>query len=274
MKYFDHHVHTGHSRCVKQPYTLDAALDLSLSRGFIEGFGSTNHVHFNSPDQSHLAITREQVDAINARRGKSFILLGAEVDIDHPSGRFTITKKTLDLLDYIIAGPHNQPHRSLAMDGMGKEEFDEYFEALEAIIINSLSRNPVDVWVHPFLQEIEIGGEFFQEYLLDILDDILPVLKEKGIAMEISATFPRDKGNQVEIFKPGLRIDGWLQVMHMITRIYKAALDFGGIKFSFASDAHALENVGDIGAPIAIARWLGIPGNCILHLADLQGRNP
>jgi hypothetical protein len=36
MKYFDHHVHTGHSRCVKTPYTLDAALDQALSRGFIE----------------------------------------------------------------------------------------------------------------------------------------------------------------------------------------------------------------------------------------------
>ncbi len=272
MKYFDHHVHTGHSRCVKVPYTLDAAVDRALARGFIEGFGSTNHVHFNSPEQSHLALTRAAIDEINAKLGRTFILLGAEVDVDHPTGRFTITKQSLDILDYIIAGPHNQPHRSLAMDGMGKEEFDEYFEALEAIIVNSLSKNPVDVWVHPFLQEIEISGEYFANYLFPILDKVLPVLKEKGIAMEISSTFPRDKNDSVEVFGPGPRVEGWLQVARMTSKIYKAALDFGGIKFSFASDAHAVENVGDIGAPIAIARWLGIPGGRIVHLADLQGR--
>nr|MDO8088005.1 hypothetical protein [Candidatus Sigynarchaeum springense] len=272
MKYFDHHVHTGHSRCVKVPYALDAAVDRALARGFIEGFGSTNHVHFNSPDQSHLPVTRREIDEINAKRGKPFILLGAEVDVDHPSGRFTLTKQSLDILDYVIAGPHNQPHRSLAMDGMGKEEFDEYFEALEAIIVNSLSKNPVDVWVHPFLQEIEISGECFSDYLFPILDKVLPVMKDKGIAMEISSTFPRDKGDTVEIFKPGPRVDGWIQVARMTSKVYKAALDYGGITFSFASDAHGLENVGDIGAPMAIARGLGIPGKQILHLADFQGK--
>lgn len=270
MKFFDHHVHTGYSRCVKAPYALDAAVDRALSRGFIEGFGSTNHVHFNSPDQSHLAITRSHVDEINARRGEPYILLGAEVDVDHPTGRFTITKQSLGVLDYIIAGPHNQPHKSLSMEGMGDEEFHEYFEALEAILVNSLSRNPIDVWVHPFLQEIEIGGEYFSDYLFPILENVLPVLKEKGIAMEISATYPRDKNDSVEIFRPGPRVEGWLQVARMTSRLYKAALDHGGIKFSFASDAHGLENVGDIGAPIAVARWLGIPGNRIMHIADLQ----
>jgi histidinol phosphatase-like PHP family hydrolase len=58
----------------------------------------------------------------------------------------------------------------------------------------------------------------------------------------------------------------------MTSKVYKAALDFGGITFSFASDAHALENVGDIGAPVAIARWLGIPGSRVVHLTDLQRR--
>ncbi|MEX2754070.1 MAG: hypothetical protein Q6365_001665 [Candidatus Sigynarchaeota archaeon] len=273
MKFFDHHVHTGHSRCVKVPYTLDAATERALARGYIEGFGSTNHVHFNSPDQSHLPITRREIDEINARCGKPFILLGAEVDVDHPSGRFTITKQTLGILDYIIAGPHNQPHKSLAMDGMGKEEYEEYFEGLETIIVNSLSKNPVDVWVHPFLQEIEIGGEYFADYLFPILDNVLPVLKDKGIAMEISSTFPRDKNDSVQIFKPGPRVDGWIQVARMTSKIYKAALDYGGIKFSFASDAHDLENVGDIGIPIVIARWLGIPGHRILHVADLYSRH-
>ncbi len=31
MKYFDHNVHTGHSRCVKVPYTLDGAVYRALA---------------------------------------------------------------------------------------------------------------------------------------------------------------------------------------------------------------------------------------------------
>ncbi len=225
-------------------------------------------MHFNSPDQSHLAISRGEIDEINVKHSEPFILLGAEVDVDHQSGRFTLTKQSLGILDYVIAGPHNQSHKSLAMDDMGTEEFDEYFEALKAVIIKS-----VDIWVHSFLQEIEIGRDYFVEYQFPIFEKVLPVLKDKGIAMEISSTFQRNKNDLVEIFKLGPRVEGWIKVARMTARIYNKALNFGSIKFSFASDAHELENVGDIGTPITIARWLGILGSRIVPLADLKGKH-
>nr|MDO8108947.1 hypothetical protein [Candidatus Sigynarchaeota archaeon] len=270
MSFFDHHVHTGYSRCVKTPYAIKAALERALQRGYVEGIGITNHVHFNSPEQEHLVKSRAEIDALNRKLKAPRVLLGAEVDVDHPTGKFVLTKISQGLVDYVIAGPHNLPHQSLAMDGMDKEEFAEYFGTLEEIIVNSFSKNPVDIWVHPFLQEIEIGGEFFSEYIFAMLPRILTVLKECDIAMEISATFHRDKMDTVKIFKQGQHDEPWLQVIRITNKIYKAALDHGGINFSFGSDAHELEDAGDIGMPAAIAGLLGIPGSHILHITDLK----
>nr|MDO8119618.1 hypothetical protein [Candidatus Sigynarchaeota archaeon] len=169
MHFFDHHTHNGFSRCVKEPYTIDQAIARGLERGTIDSIGITNHVHFNSPDQAHLKESRVHVDDFNAkhcRKGSVFALLGVEVDIDHPSGRFVLSPQTVDLVDYIIGGPHNQPHRSLAFPDIEAEEIDEYFDTLASILVKGLGKNPIDIWVHPFLQEIEIGGDYFEHKLL------------------------------------------------------------------------------------------------------------
>lgn len=266
-------MHTGYSRCVHEPYSIDAALEVALERGFVEGIGITNHVHFNSPEQEHLKISRTQIDAINEAVDEPRVLLGVEVDVDHPSGWFVLSEVSLALVDYVIAGPHNLPHESLAMDGMGPEEFSEYFGSLEKIIVNSLSKNPIDIWVHPFLQEIEIGGEYFASYIFHMLPGILDILEKNRIAMEISATFPRDKGYPLKVPGANTRDEAWVQVARITSTIYKMALDHGGISFSFASDAHDLENAGDIGFPIIFSKFFAIPGEKILHAVDLLGRH-
>ncbi|HME51282.1 MAG TPA: hypothetical protein VKM55_03635 [Candidatus Lokiarchaeia archaeon] len=273
MQFFDHHVHTNYSRCVHQPYSIDAALEVALGRGFIEAIGITNHVHFNSPEQEHLKKSRTEIDTINEVAGEPRVLLGVEVDVDHPSGRFVLSDASLAIVDYVIAGPHNLPHESLAMEGMGPEEFSEYFGSLEEILLNSLSKNPIDIWVHPFLQEIEIGGEYFAEYIFHMLPGILDVLESNRIAMEISATFPRDKGYPLKVPGANMLEEAWLQIARITSTIYKMALDHGGISFSFASDAHDLENAGDIGFSIVLSKFLAIPGEKILHVRDLQGRH-
>ncbi len=275
MKFFDHHTHNGFSRCVKEPYTIDQAIASGLARGTITSLGVTNHVHFNSPDQAHLRSSRVHVDDFNARhdcKDGIFALLGVEVDIDHPSGRFVLSKESVDLVDYIIGGPHNQPHRSLAFPDIEDEEIDEYFNSLASILVNGLGRNPIDIWVHPFLQEIEIGGDYFEDKVFSILPDVLQVLKDKGIAMEINTTFHRDKLDTVKIWRPGDSGDPWLRVISMITKVYKKALEYGSIKFSFGSDAHHVDNVGDIGSGLVVARFLGIPKARILDPSGLRRR--
>jgi len=271
-KYFDHHCHSGYSRCVKVPYAIKDGLKRAISRGFVEGIGITNHCHFNSPEQDHLKQSREEIDRLNQDLGDTKVLLGVELDIDHPSGKFVLTKESLDLVDYVLAGPHNMPHKSLAFPDMAQEDFDEYFGVLHDILVNSLEKNPIDIIPHPFLQEIEIGGSFFEKEVFAILPDILDVLAEKGIAMEISSTFHRDKQDTVELFSPGNNEDGWLQIIKMTSKIYKEALKRHDLKFSFASDAHRLDLAGDIFTPIMIARALHVPGKRIMHLEDFTGR--
>ena len=114
----------------------------------------------------------------------------------------------------------------------------------------------------------EIGGEFFEKEIFNILPEELSILAEKGIAMEISSTFHRDKQDTVEIFAPGNKEDGWIQILKMTSKVYKEALENDKIMFSFGSDAHVLENAGDIFTPIMISRALKIPGKRIMHLKD------
>ncbi|MFX0098044.1 MAG: hypothetical protein ACFFCS_00575 [Candidatus Hodarchaeota archaeon] len=267
-RYFDHHCHNGHSRCVKVPYSIEDGLNRALDRGFVEGIGITNHCHMNSPEQEHLKQSREEIDKINQERRDEKVLLGVELDIDHPSGKFVLKKESLELVDYVLAGPHNMPHKSLAFPDMEREDFDEYFGVLHDILVNSLDRNPINIIPHPFLQEIEIGGVFFEKEIFNILPDVLSILAEKGIAMEISSTFHRDKQGTVEIFALGNKDDSWIQIIKMTSKIYQEALRYADIMFSFGSDAHGLENAGDIFTPILISRVLKIPGKRIMHLKD------
>ncbi|MHA1792068.1 MAG: PHP domain-containing protein [Promethearchaeota archaeon] len=272
-RFFDHHVHTGYSRCVSKPYSVEDGLKAALDRGFIEGIGISNHCHFNSPDQDHLFITREEINAVNEAVGETKVLLGVELDIDHPDGMFKLTRESLSVLDYVVAGPHNMPHRSLALPDLEKDEIDEYFGVLRDILVNSFSKNPIDIWPHPFLQEIEIGGLFFKEQIFEILEDVLPVIEEKEIAVEISSTFYRDKKSPPLSREPSNELNGWLEIVKITTQIYKKMLETTSVKFSFASDAHSINLVGDIYLPIVVARFLGIPGDRILHLEDLKGRH-
>ena len=264
MKFLDHHVHNGYSRCVKEPFSVEDALKKGLRTGMVRAVGITNHVHFNSPDQDHLATSRELIDEANEKLDQPMLLLGAEVDIDQISGKFVMNKKSIDLVDYIIAGPHNMPHRSLAFPDLEQDEIDEYFGILRDILVTSLCKNPIDIWVHPFLQEIEIGGEVFSDEIFEILLEVLPILRENDIAMEISSTFYRDKNNTVKITKKGIKAPPWLQIARITAKIYQQALEYGGINFSFASDAHGLPLVGDIGLPIMVSRMLKIPSKCIV----------
>lgn len=251
---------------MKSPYSVEAAVNRAMDRGFVEGIGITNHVHMNSPDQAHLATTRAEIDTLDPALARR-VLLGAEVDIDHPSGKFVLSKDSLALVDYVIAGPHNQPHHSLLFPDLTDDERAEYFTALHDIIVTSLARNPVDVWVHPFLQEIGVGGARFEREIFDILPGILDVVDEAGIAVEISSTFHRDKDE----IATNAGYD-WLDSIKITSRVYQAALARPHVMFSFASDAHRLDLVGDIWTPVAIARALGIPGHRIVDLVGVTTR--
>ncbi len=252
MKLFDVHSHNGYSRCVKKPWSAESgalkAEQLKFNGHQIIGFGITNHVHFNSPDQNYLVSLRREINSTSKNHPNLQILMGVELDIDGQDGKFTLSPNTMKLLDYVIAGPHNQIHRSLAWD-LDENDLEDYFSSLSNCILNSLEKNPVDVWVHPFLQEIGSYGDLYWDRLEPIFDSALKILERKKIAIEINGSWYREthqplfenwneKWASLEVFNQ--------EIFSRLRHLYKEAAAYENIKFAFGSDSHSLEDLFDI----------------------------
>lgn len=264
MKYprYDYHVHNGYSRCVKNPYSINESWQRALSKE-IEKLGITNHVHFNSPIQDFLPNIKSEIDSTNNPN----FLLGVELDIDSPHGKNVLSSDTYGVIDYVVAGPHNQATGFLKMVDIEEDEIDGYFDNLRDVLVNSLKNVNMQIWVHPFLQEFhEFGDLYWKKFLKPILNDCLPICANKGIAIEISAAFHRE--NQVPEFQSHWSTwDTYYPVLNsMLKEIYQTALAYPDIPFSFGSDAHQINEIGDINIPIQIAYELDIPISRIIKI--------
>ena len=274
MKLIDWHTHNGASRCVKNPYSLEEGIKSARYQGLFS-FGVTNHVHFNSPIQDFIPELRQNVDTINQsiiknekhkyRTGEVPILMGVELDVDSPEGICVLNPETIKLIDYVIAGPHNQPTAFLKMQDISEEEEADYFSNLKAVLTSAMKKVPLNIWVHPFLQEIEnFVDKYWKQYMESILLECLPIIANKGIAIEITGEFhnkflgPDDWDTSMD------GIPKYKRMITMLTSIYKHAIQFPEIKFTFGSDAHAVDRVGDIASQRLFAKILGVPNNRIV----------
>lgn len=222
----------------------------------IDRWGVTNHVHFNSPIQDFFQALKAEIDVVDTKN----IYLGVELDIDSEDGHCVLKPETIKMVDYIIAAPHNQALGFLTMPDTDEDGVREYFLALKNTLANSFKNIPIRIWAHPFLQEVEnFGAKYWKTYLLPMLNDLLPICANKGIALEINASYfskTSDPNNEM----PAL--DGvpyHIQVQRVLKELYQTALTHPDLQFSYGSDAHSVEQVGNIASLIEFAKAVGIP---------------
>lgn len=244
MKFYDYHCHNGYSRCVKRPWNILDGWKTAKSKG-IKRLGITNHVHFNSPTQDYLFQLRERINEIDDPN----LLLGVELDIDSPEGKNVLNKQTFEILDYVIGAPHNQPTGFLLNEYVEEEDIRCYFSDLRDVLISSLKTIPLTVWVHPFLQEVgQLKGKYWKEYLNPIYLECLDICAKKGIAIELTPQyFGVYKVNQSFVWSPELKINK--DQFNIVSEIYSIAAKNPEIKFSIGSDAHDINDVGEIQIP-------------------------
>jgi len=250
---------------VKSPWTIEEGAlkaEKTTIKGYeIGGFGITNHVHFNSPDQEFLHDLRKEIDSVQEKHPKIQIFLGVELDIDGDDGKFTLLPSTMEIIDYIIAGPHNQIHRCLAWEDLEEDDMEDYFTSLRNRILNGLEKNPVSVWVHPFLQEIEAYADMYWEQLEPIFNAALKILDKKKIAYEINGSWYRTTRQPL--------IENWqerwasieaynAEIQARLKYMLKEASAYDNILFSLGSDAHSYEDFLDIGNSLKQFQKLGL----------------
>ena len=259
MELFDSHTHNGYSRCVKASWTVAEGWSYAKKRG-LKALGITNHVHFNSPRQEFLVDLRKEIDCIP----RANILLGVELDIDDPGGRIMLKKETLDLLDYVIAGPHNMPTDSLNFPDITQDEIDEYFVGLRSILVSSLKKGPINVWVHPFYQELHYGIKFWPK-IEPIYAECLEICANRGIAIELTEAFSRDVQPINKQQYPDLATFQ-KELLGIVKKMVVQAAQFPDLEFSLASDAHDLVEVGHLDFPLELIHSIDALQERLIHV--------
>ncbi len=204
---YDYHTHNGYTACVDKVWSVEEGWRISKSFG-VQKLGIANHVHFKDPIQDFLPRVKDEIDNF----GEKNIVFGVELDIESPEGINVLSRENMELLDYIIAGPHHQPIAILESKDVSEAQEKEYFHNLRKTLLTSFKNIPVDIWPHPFLHEVEkFKDKYWCSYLLDIYTEVLELCANRGIALEISSYWhrfsPKPNGI-VKNWSPGPGIDG------------------------------------------------------------------
>jgi histidinol phosphatase-like PHP family hydrolase len=262
IKYPDYHTHNGYYRGSGEEWTAAEGWAIAQQRQ-ISLLGITNKVEYNHPSHDFIPILNKEIKDLR----NPHVLMGIELDIGHPSGKNVLDPTYLPYLDFIIAAPHNQPAKTLAWDPLDEEDRAEYFGTLRDILVNSFKNAPVDIWAHPFLQEIDLTADYYRADLIPIFHEMLSLAANQGFSFEINENYFRTKAPPKEsahFFKNAE--DYYHKKLAFLEELFSLALHDSHVLFTFASDTHALAKVGDIANCIKFAQKIGIPLTRIRHI--------
>lgn len=259
----DYHTHDGFYRGSGEIWTIKQGWQVAKNQK-ISILGISPKLE--SKEQEFISYLKSEKEQFKDLKNPD-ILLGVEVDCRDPSGSLFLKQENLKFLDYIMVGPHNLPTHSLSISDLDESDYQEYFDELRTILMNSLSKNLVHIWVHPFLQEVDLYAGRFWKFLEPIYLEVLDLCQKKNIALEINANYFRTKKPTQEYAFYWKSAEGYYSdKISILKTMFTTAKQEYDVKFSFGSDSHHLEKVGDIEECIQFADSIGILDNRILIL--------
>lgn len=223
---FDLHVHTFHSPCGQAEMRPAEIVNLAAQRGIVR-LGISDHFYpFTDPgifDEIRAAVD----DARSLRNGSLEVYFGCEAEIMSP-GRTAGSPELAENLDFVMAGATHFQNEGMTELPPASDDYaiaQHYLKMFEYAV----SLPWVDTVAHPFFV---VPGVCSVEVLDLIQDfDLLPALelaKENEVAMEIS---PR------AFHRP--------EQLRFSLRFYPLCKK-AGLKFTIGSDAHRLDDVGNV----------------------------
>lgn len=259
----DYHTHDGFYRGSGEIWKIIQGWQVAKDKD-ISILGISPKLESN--EQSFISYLKLEIESLKDLKDPT-ILLGIEVDCRDSNGSLFLKQENYQFLDYVMVGPHNLPTHSLSLPDLDEIDYQEYFDELCIILKNSLYKNPVTIWVHPFLQEVDLFAARFWKYLEPIYMEVLDLCQKKSIALEINANYFRSK-------KPATNLSFYwkspeiyyAEKISVLKKMFLIAKNEFNVMFSFGSDSHQLEKVGDIEECIQFAESIEIPDNRILIL--------
>ncbi len=263
----DYHTHNGYYRGTQEVWSLQEGWEQAQTTG-LKRLGISNKIEFNHPKQDFVPLLRRELDELE----NSAVLLGVELDFGDMEGTNVMKESTLELVDFVIGAPHNHPVYSLLFPDIEEEEIEEHFAVLRNILYNSLKNCPVDIWGHPFLQELNFTGNKYRSYIVPMFHELCELCANQNIAFEINSNYFR-------ITTPKKKVahywntsrEYYDEKMDLLSELCTIALNNYDLKFSFASDSHQLRDVGQIEKCVEFAVSIGITDENILLLEPKKG---
>lgn len=223
----DYHNHPqGHRN---QPYTvalLQPWVDSARAKGIVE-------LAFTDHDRYIAGVNFDVIEEVRAANPDVKVRAGIELDNDPETGREGAdwVRKNWDRLDFVLGSVHYLDRPEM-FDSVGQDIqfegkdinflYEDYFRRVRGIIETGL----VDCLAH--LDLIKIHGHRPRISIIELVDETLDLIRDRGLSMEISTAGWRKKVGE----------------QYPSVEIIKAA-KAKGISFTLASDAHSSVQVAE-----------------------------
>lgn len=221
----DLHTHTHHSPCAKEEMLPGDMVREAAKRGLAR-LAITDHFYTFTDrsifDDIRAGVAEARRDLPNAPE----VFFGCETEIMEP-GRTAGSQKLAASLDFVMVAATHLQNKGITELPPGLDDRETAFYYLK-MFEYAVSLPWADVLAHPFFVVPSIGSAELLNHLKD--SDLLPGIeqaKENKVAMEISrrALWPGQTPFSMKFYKLCKRV---------------------GVKFTIGSDAHILEDIGNI----------------------------
>lgn len=255
----DLHIHTNLSECSRDPLQTVENIVRYAAEHHIPTVGISNHVWdreipgasdwYAPQDFDHILAIRRQIPSdLHGVR----LLIGAETEF--AGGKIALTRAHRDELDYVLV-PHSHIHMVglvLPRDRVTDRQVANY---LVESFLDLVSRNFATAIAHPF-SPVGRTPENVKAITDCISDDAFAhcfsAAREHHAAIELNGScFAREWNNP--------------DLMRGHERMFSIARDCG-VTFTLGSDAHALDELGNVDLSRRLANRLGIGEDRFLHL--------
>jgi histidinol phosphatase-like PHP family hydrolase len=238
----------------------------------------TDHVHANGDDE-FLSLHVAEREALRDEGCEIPVFIGIEASIVDIDGHFPEMVSGVQP-ELVLAGEHWIPGTRITMDDMAgsaaiiaemnrdnRAGLESIYAAVAGMYGHAMARNHIDVLVHPFDTVVRIGD--FDLAIIDLFSEVCDACVAHGVAVEINNKAVQRYIDRSPAVMPVH--DDCIDSAAFYRELYSIALD-RGVQFSFASDAHVVQDIGDITSAERFARSLGISTSRILRLdpASLQ----
>lgn len=225
----DYHAHP------EEGLTVDRAVALSRERGV--KFGLVEHAGVkDGPDSKLVGNDGELNGWVESLKGKP-VFIG--IQAEHLDWTRAFSKRAISKLDYVLSDALTMPDKSGRLVKLWTPAFrcddpQDFMDRYVEFHVEVMAKEPLDILANPaFLPEI-LQPDYDRLWTGERMRTVIDAAARYGIAIEINSKYrvPR------------------LPFLEMA----KAA----GLKFSFGSNMHTAEGIGDIGYCVQMYRRLGL----------------